>query len=71
MIDVEKILYDIESSWSMGGLSDGMYADYACEVLKAVTHALVTKLTEELGNGDLSIEAIEFRANQLIKYPDS
>ena len=71
MIDAQNILDKVASDWEMSGLSNGLYADYACEVSRAIIHSLVTTLTKELGSGHISIEAIEFRANQLIKYPDS
>ena len=71
MIDIGKIMEDVESSWGMGGLSSGLYSAFTCAVTRAAVHSLVTTLTKELSSGAISIEGIEFRANELIAYPDA
>lgn len=49
-IDLQEILDEVEEEWGMGGLSTGLYADYAKEVaarlLKRI-YVAVKKETED------------------------
>ena len=37
----------LEGEWQMGGLSNGLYMDYACEVALAVAHLVEQRTREE------------------------
>lgn len=43
---IEEILLEVEKEFQMGGLSDGVYADYAREVAKRFAAALTARSDE-------------------------
>lgn len=46
-IDLKPILEDVEREYEMGGLSDGLYADYASDVAKRYASAALSAVTAE------------------------
>lgn len=40
----------LEGEWQMGGLSNGLYMDYACEVALAVAHLVEQRTREEIAD---------------------
>lgn len=46
-IDLKPILEDVEREYEMGGLSDGLYADYASDVAKRYASASLSAVTAE------------------------
>lgn len=45
--DLKPILEDVEREYEMGGLSDGLYADYASDVAKRYASAALSAVTAE------------------------
>lgn len=45
--DLEPILEAVAREYGMGGLSDGLYADYACDVAKRYASAALSAVTAE------------------------
>ncbi|RRV70068.1 hypothetical protein EGI99_08515 [Stutzerimonas stutzeri] len=45
--DLEPILEAVAREYGMGGLSDGLYADYACDVAKRYASAALSSVTAE------------------------
>jgi hypothetical protein len=46
-VDLKPILEDVEREYEMGGLSDGLYADYASDVAKRYASAALSAVTAE------------------------
>ena len=69
-IKVQDALNKVESDWNSGGLSDGMYAQYTCEVMENIISKLTKQLQYELSEGIIDVDQVQHRADQLIKYPD-
>lgn len=59
-IDLKPILEDVEREYEMGGLSDGLCADYASDVAKRYASAALSAVTAE--RDQLRAEAETWRA---------
>jgi|GEM_PF-2276167 len=67
-IDLKPILEDVEREYEMGGLSDGLYADYASDVAKRYASAALSAVTAER---DRLQEALNFACKALCQVTSS
>ena len=71
MIKVQEILDAVESEYDMGGLSSGLYGEYAADVAERVARASVDQLVSEYKNGKIYVSDMQERLSKILSMPDS
>lgn len=66
MVSIEKILSDVEDSFEMGGLSSGLYGDYAAQVAKVAVKKTVEELVARYQSGSLYVSDMNSEVEKVL-----
>ena len=66
-VDAQMVLDQIQDEWEMSGLSDGMYAEYACEFAKIIIACVCDRAPLSLLSESNELEQIMM---DMIEWPD-